>query len=411
MTMTAQRCEQHPKVPDPLTCKRCRALAIVGVARSAAMVPEQPVVRRDFRPLEQCPLLGERLPGPCGATWNRCGYDGLTVVSAGQCSEQTRNCNTCTVRPAGARPKGWQTRPEVKAAHQRAAREFKDSIGEPPNGFAGRGIVIAGGGAYWPSVYVTVRMIRHLGCDLPIQVWYLGSKGEHDDRYVSILDQLGAECIDADAHPARASRRIVNGFEVKLFAVLNSPFREVLYLDADCYPCVDPSPLFDEPGFRSTGAVYWPDMPKTNGWTHWDFWGVEPFGQECGWEVGQYLVDKVSGWKPLKLAEWYDDHSDWCYGAGIWSDHGDKGPHRVAWAAHRMPVTFYNTRAVWSGIAFLQPGPDGKSPAFVHRCRSKFTVAGHAFSTTPQNGTNLLAGFPMENEAFRFLDDLRGMLK
>ena len=40
---------------------------------------------------------------------------------------------------------------------------------------ADRGIVICGGGErYLPSAYVLVRVLRHLGCGLPVEVWHLG---------------------------------------------------------------------------------------------------------------------------------------------------------------------------------------------------------------------------------------------
>jgi len=310
----------------------------------------------------------------------------------------------------GPKTNGWQTRPEVVEWHHRAADEFLESVPPyPADRFAGRGVVIAAGGAYWPSACVTVRMLRYVGCNLPVQVWYLGGRGERNERYERLLAPLGVACVDADAHPARAARRILNGFELKLFAVANSPFEDVLFLDADCYPCADPTSLFAEPRFLATGGVYWPDLPKTEAWTHWPFWGVEPRGPKCGLEVGQYLLSKARSWRQLKLAEWYDDHSDWCYGGGQWSDHGDKGPHRVAWAKVGADYTMYSTRAVWQSVAFVHPGPDGRTPMFVHRCRSKLTLSGPGpFTTTPQNaGGNVRAGLPGEDAAFGFLGELR----
>ena len=43
--------------------------------------------------------------------------------------------------------------------------------------YRGRGVVIAGGGdRFFASLYITVRALRHVGCTLPIQVWYMGRK-------------------------------------------------------------------------------------------------------------------------------------------------------------------------------------------------------------------------------------------
>ncbi len=304
-----------------------------------------------------------------------------------------------------------------------AADAYARSITSFPNGtFSGRGIVIVGGGIYWPSVYVTVRMLRHVGCTLPVQVWYLG-EAERDDRYSALLAPFNVETVDALAHPAASSTRNLTGFpdpdnrngpmhppfQVKSFAVLHSPFLEVLSLDADNYPCADPTILFDDPRYERTGAIFWPDLPHTNLWTKWDDWGIKPYGPATGLEVGQYLVNKARVWEPLNLMRWYDDHGDWCYGWGAHHDHGDKGPPRVAFAKFKRDYTMFATSAVWKDIAFLQPGPGG-APLFVHRCTSKFVLDPSAFTSSPQKVPNKRANLPLEEEAFGYLDHLRAVI-
>jgi len=53
--------------------------------------------------------------------------------------------------------------------------------------------------------------------------------------------------------------RILNGRELKAFALLHSAFREVLLLDADNVPLVAPAFLFETKQFADTGAIFWPD--------------------------------------------------------------------------------------------------------------------------------------------------------
>lgn len=288
----------------------------------------------------------------------------------------------------------------------------------PKNLYNGNGIVICGGGSYLPSVYVSVRLLRHLGCILPIQVWYIGQK-ERDTRYEKLLTPWGVEFINILSHHKSVTARNLQGhpgsppFNIKTFAVLHSPWENVLCLDADSYACSNPTSLFTDPEFLTSGAVFWPDLPGTNSWTKWEDWGVERFGPECGWEVGQYLVSKKLAWEQLNLARWYDDHGDWCYGGQVHHDHGDKGPHRIAWAVYRKIPTFFSTRCIWERVAFVQVGPDGRTPMFIHRCRSKFAL-NHTpvyFSSTFQNGTNIRANLPLEVEAFAYLEELGGLLK
>lgn len=114
----------------------------------------------------------------------------------------------------------------------------------PKERFAGRGIVICGGGEkYLPSVFVLVRLLRHLRCQLPIEVWHLGRE-EMPDAMRSLLAEQGAVCMDGAAmrrvHPARR----LGGWELKCYALLHSTFAEVLLLDADNCPVRNPEFLF-----------------------------------------------------------------------------------------------------------------------------------------------------------------------
>lgn len=306
-------------------------------------------------------------------------------------------------------PKSWSADPSVIAAYQEAADAFIEKMPAPPE-FAGRGVVIAAGGPYWASCYVTIRMLRHVGCELPVEVWYLGEK-ERDERYERLLSP-GVTFHDIEAHPARASRRMVRGFGTKLFAVVNSRFEEVLSLDPDSYPVADPTSLFEDSQYRRLGGIYWPDLDFTDGWTKWKVWGCESRGP-CGLETGQYLVNKGLAWQPLKLAEWYDDHADFYYGnppTHPGADYGDKGPHRAAWAKLRRDYVMYATEAVRvAGIAYVQPGPTSE-PMFVHRCQSKFTLEPRHFATTPQHGENIRGDLPGEEAAFGFLAELKERL-
>ena len=70
----------------------------------------------------------------------------------------------------------------------------------PAERFAGRGIVICGGGVkYFPCVYVLVRLLRLLECRLPIEVWHLGEQEMSQDMR-GLLAPDGAECVDALEH-------------------------------------------------------------------------------------------------------------------------------------------------------------------------------------------------------------------
>ena len=66
-------------------------------------------------------------------------------------------------------------------------------------------------------------------------------------------------------------------YELKLLAILQSCFDEVLFLDADAAPLMDLDPLFDTCEFKETGALFWPDL-----WGHacsQHMWGDPAAGQ------------------------------------------------------------------------------------------------------------------------------------
>src|SRR6476660_4357417 len=68
----------------------------------------------------------------------------------------------------------------------------------PEDRFQGRGIVLCGGGNYFPCVWVCVRMLRTFGCTLPIELWYRGPH-EMTDEVKALLAPYDVVCRDAFA--------------------------------------------------------------------------------------------------------------------------------------------------------------------------------------------------------------------
>ena len=182
-----------------------------------------------------------------------------------------------------------------------------------PGGYAGRGVVICGGGVkYFPPAWVCVNQLRRLGCRLPIQLWYLG-KSELDLEMKRLLARLDVECVDAEIVRQRHPMRILRGWELKAFALTYCPFRDVLLLDSDNLPLVNPEFLFDTPPYRGSGAVFWPDV-RFYQRKHpvWRITGI-PFRPGREFESGQILLNKQRCWRPLRLALWINEHSDFFY--------------------------------------------------------------------------------------------------
>jgi hypothetical protein len=295
-------------------------------------------------------------------------------------------------------PEGWRRWPAAREAHLILADRFLANAPPYPEGrFADRGAVLCGGGAYEPGAYVACRMLRHVGWRHPIQVWHRGPREPVSNR---VRRLPGVEVVDADAHPARAARRMLGGWESKLFAVINSPFEEVLYLDADSYPVFDPDECF-RPEHNPHGIVTWPDAPIADGAVHWASYGLAPDGR-TGLNGGHYLFVKRRAWPVLQLAAHYDDHSDYYYwytviGVEV-GGFSDQEQLRVALHKLGAPSHRYADRPLGCAHqSYLQAGPHGR-PLFVHRCGNKLAPPGQ-FPAPPAWHAG---GLPMEATAWRY---------
>jgi hypothetical protein len=272
------------------------------------------------------------------------------------------------------------------------ADRFIQTVGEPPSDMSGRGVVIcAGGGKYLPSAWVLIRMLRRLGCDLPIQIWYRGEE-ERNDSWQELVRLYGVACIDAEAVRRRHPHLALGGWELKPYAILHSPFREVLLLDADNVPVRDPAYLFDSPEYRQTGAMFWPDGCRMSPSDPcWAAFGVA-YRDERNFESGQLLVDKARCWRALNLCDWYNQHSYFFYRVV----YGDKDTFRFAW--HRLGQRFAMPAQEMGSLAstILQYDADGEL-IFQHRFGDKWSLSGN----------RRIQGFEHEDACRDFINELR----
>lgn len=267
------------------------------------------------------------------------------------------------------------------------------TIPEYAENFNGRGIVICGGGIrLFTSAWVCINMLRKLGCELPVQLWYLGEQ-EMDERMKAIVQPLGVECVDALEIRKQIPARILNGWELKAYALLHNPFKEVLLLDADNVPVANPEYLFETKEFKETGAIFWPDLGRLQKERMiWKLCGV-PYRDEPEFESGQILVNKEHCWSALNLALWYNEHSDFYYK----HIHGDKETFHLAF---RKMETGYSmpTHPVQLKAGTMYQHDFEGSLIFQHRNGPKWNY----------HSDNLkLPGFKFEEICFEFIRELR----
>lgn len=265
-----------------------------------------------------------------------------------------------------------------------------------------RGIVYVGGGKFWPSIVVGIRMLRELGCKLPIEVWY---RGECEPIVAADVAGLDVNLIDSDRmsqqgcdNRIKRGKAAVGGWENKLYALTHTTLDQVLFLDADAYCVADPIPLLDllspaEP------FVFWSDLPGLEKNVKWE--RVYPQGadkQIPTVQGGQLLIDRRHAAKLLEICHWMNQHSDYYY---AWM-FGDQDTWRVGLAAGVCGYRHLGP-APWRNVAFVC-GHEG-TDYIVHRCQSKlFAVAD--INPRDTKASNPDYSLPQENRVFCLLSEV-----
>ena len=128
-------------------------------------------------------------------------------------------------------------------------------------------------------------------------------------------------------------------FGLKPFSIWRASFREVLWLDCDCFPLRDPSFLFDDPEYQAKGSLFWRDVFGVDRCSVWhpsaELWSVfnVPPNDAEEFDTGQLLIDKERCWSELGLVLHFNRRSD-IYYRHVW---GDKDTFRLAWQTSRRP--------------------------------------------------------------------------
>jgi len=292
-----------------------------------------------------------------------------------------------------------KTQEEIFQDYQNKAQEVMRSTSPyPRNKYKGRGIVMcAGGQTYFTCAYVAVRRLRELGCKLPVEFWYLGPY-EMNKEMVELVRPLGVTCIDAYQKRKEHPCRILNGWELNPYSIIHSRFEEVLFLDADNFPLVNPEFLFDTPQYKETGAIFWPDYLRlAPDRSIWKICRVE-YRDEEEFESGQIVVNKARRWKELALTMHLNEHSDFYY-RHVW---GDKETYHMAWRMYdskysMVPFPIQQLPVTGNSLTMCQHDFDGRR-IFQHRNLDKWRY----------DGVNIkIPGFLYESDGLQYVKELR----
>jgi len=327
--------------------------------------------------------------------------------------------------PAHNWPKGWRDWPNVIEYHRQLLKaelvnpeqcpaQTTTWFNVPPS----RAILIPAGGRcqiydksapqfYFWGAYAAAWVLRSYGCTLPIQFWFLPGEMEEIE-----FCELHARRVAATCHVVDTSgMRCVHGWQIKINAILQSKYEQVIHLDADNIVTKDPSYLFDCEAFQKNAAMFWMDNPNVN-----DFHGriIEDQWRRTGStrtdrindiETGQIVIDKTRAANALRIVKHFADHADYWEGfnggeRGVW--YGDKTSFHMAFKLTDTPHHIQPWNRWNAGGFYEHCDPDG-NVIFQHACHRKGHLNnGHAIQNL--KGNTLIEEAAAFKSPLEFLD-------
>lgn len=129
----------------------------------------------------------------------------------------------------------------------------------------GRGIVLTAGNDQVAYLLTQIPILRSLGCNLPVEVMYVGDGDLNRDSRQDLEELEGVVTRDISAMIHTRGWNVAS-WAAKPFAILLSSFREAIFIDADSFFFVNPEVMFEYPEYIKTGALFFRDrliMPES----------------------------------------------------------------------------------------------------------------------------------------------------
>lgn len=149
----------------------------------------------------------------------------------------------------------------------------------PPHIFRGDGIVLSAGGAYFAGAMVAIAQIRETGSKLPIEVMINTAEEYDKDLCDTLKNTFNAQCviIEDEIGPDMLKKLRLSKFQLKILGLLVTSFENVIALDADNMPLMNPDSLLLSPQYLDTKFLLWPDLwQRTVSPTYYDIARIVP---------------------------------------------------------------------------------------------------------------------------------------
>lgn len=258
------------------------------------------------------------------------------------------------------------------------------------------GIVFVGGAKFSWLTMLSIMNIRQHGCELPIEV-LIPSMNEYQYEICSIgFPKFNARCIFL---PKLVGKEInefykFKGYQFKSLAISLSSFENVMLIDADNTPLINPEIIFNSKLFKEIGLITWPDFWKrTTNPKFYDIIGKEindndiskrrdfgykeygnifksicpkdiiPFHHFEGTlpdptsESGQFFINKRNHYKSMILTLYYNSYGpDYYYPLLSQGAAGEGDKETFIASAHALNEKYYNVKKRLISIGRMKEG-------------------------------------------------------
>lgn len=137
----------------------------------------------------------------------------------------------------------------------------------------GQGIVFCVGNSQFRYAASTIRVLREvLHCDLPIEIFFI------NDNDLSIAKRTYFQTEFTNISLMKLEEYVgpyytrFGGWAMKPFAMLASKFTEIIMMDADVFFLQNPTKLFDDPAYHTTGSLFFYDRTLFANWEKGPDW-------------------------------------------------------------------------------------------------------------------------------------------
>lgn len=220
-------------------------------------------------------------------------------------------------------------------------------------------------GRYLPSAYIQAMELRFHGCTWPHILFHLPGE-EIPPLFRQLFRELNVEIRvveDYLGHHFTAKRSIFQMF----------PAQEVLFMDADNIPLMNPEIIRASPEFQAAGSMFWRDMERmTTDDFRYPLMGLDPV-EDFAQESGQLLLHTGKCARALEsLRTW--DVANW---REMYAKvNGDKDFWRLIWLKTGTPWVWGSARldVLMAEHNLVLEQYFGDKKAFHHRCLSEFDM-------------------------------------